>query len=334
MTRPPRRRRRGVAATPSTPSREMLRSGFVGAAAVRHSSLRRRPEVYYFEKWFVEEVQTAGDARLAELTRTHKGARLLCRDAARLAADLDLKHGLRCRGDGQSKVVPHAYVLRYLFRRERILVGGDNYVTVEGTIFCSLGFAVCDANGAPLLVKGVGITADSLAKARAARNKLVAHRPKYVADLVEADRLRDVARAARAAGASPKPMMRAPGGPRANKTFPAIVAAALEDPDDAITWDVEKSCIIVHRDKAAALRLLNRVGWTGSKAKFATQLNDYGFAHHSTVEFLRHARWTNPDVASVDDIPGMKMKKKTKKRKAKGTGPATAPKRTRVGDAS
>ena len=58
--------------------------------------------------------------------------------------------------------------------------------------------------------------------------------------------------------------------------------------------------------------------------------HDYGFAHHSTVEFLRHARWTNPDVASVDDIPGMKMKKKTKKRKAKGTGPATAPKRTRA----
>ena len=141
------------------------------------------------------------------------------------------------------------------------------------------------------------------------------------------------ARAARAAGASPKPMMRAPGGPRANKTFPATVVAALEDPDDAITWDVEESCIIVHRDKAAALRLLNRVGWTGSKAKFATQLNDYGFAHHSTVEFLRHARWTNPDVASVDAIAGMETKA-AKKRKAKGTGPATAPKRTRVGDAS
>ena len=34
LTRPPRCRRRGVAATPSTPSREVPRSGFVGAAAV------------------------------------------------------------------------------------------------------------------------------------------------------------------------------------------------------------------------------------------------------------------------------------------------------------
>ena len=47
------------------------------------------------------------------------------------------------------------------------------------------------------------------------------------------------------------------------------------------------------------------------------------------VPFLGHARWTNPDVDRVNDIPGME-RKYTKKRKAKGTGPATAPKRTRA----
>ena len=80
----------------------------------------------------MKEVQDAGPARLAELSRTHKGARLLCRDAALLAADLDLKHGLRCYGDGQSKVVPTVANLRNLFRRQRFLVV-KNYVTVEST---------------------------------------------------------------------------------------------------------------------------------------------------------------------------------------------------------
>ena len=142
--------------------------------------------------------------------------------------------------------------------------------------------------------------------------------------------MRDVARAARAAGASPKPMMRAPGGPRANKTFPATVVAALEDPDDAITWDVEESCIVI-RDKKGLLGLLERHGWTRTVNEFTKQLGgNYGFVH-SKVPFLRHDKWTNPDVASVDAIPGMKMKKR--KRKAKGTGPATAPKRARA-DAS
>ena len=90
----------------------------------------------------------------------------------------------------------------------------------------------------------------------------------------------------------------------------------------------------MHRDKTAAVSLLKRVGWTkASKQQLLSQLNVYGFVHHSTVPFLRHARWTNPDVASVDAIAGMQTKD-AKKRKAKGTGPATAPKRTRVGDAS
>ena len=160
-----------------------------GPRQFRDASLRRRPEVYYFEKWFVEEVQTAGEARLAELSRTHKGAREMCRDAVRLAADLDLKHGLRCSGDGQSTVVPHAHVLRALFCRQRFVVTGG-YVSVGSTLCMSLGFAVCDADGAPLLVKGVGITADSLAKARAARNKLVADRSDYVADLEKARKRR------------------------------------------------------------------------------------------------------------------------------------------------
>ena len=39
-------------------------------------------------------------------------------------------------------------------------------------------------------------------------------------------------------------------------------------------------------------------------------------------------------AASVGAIAGIETVKAKKKRKAKGTGPATAPKRTRVGDAS
>ena len=304
-----------------------------GQRQLRDASLRRRPQVYYFEKWFVEEVQTARPARLAELTRTHKGAREMCRDAARLAADLDLKRGLRCRGDGQSKVVPDARVLRALFRRQRFVVNSENYVTVGSTLCCSLGFAVCDAGGAPLLVKGVGITADSLAEACAARNKVVAHRSDYVADLVEADGVRDVARAARAAGASPKPMRtRAPGARAPPGSFPATVVAVLKDTDDAspIAWHVEDCCIVI-RDKKALLGLLERRGWTRTVNAFTKQLRNYGFVH-STVPFLRHDKWTNPDVVRVDAIAGMKLKD-TKKRKAKGTGPAKAPKRTRA-DAS
>ena len=281
----------------------------------------------------MKEVQDAGPKRLKELSRTHDGARRLVKDAARFAAGLNLKQGLRYYGDGQSESVPNWTVLRKLFSRQRFMVNGGNYVTVESTLCCSLGFAVCDADGAPLLVKGEGITAESLAEARAARNKLVADRSDYVADLVKADAVRDVARAARAAGASPKPMMRAPGGPRANKTFPATVVAALEDPDDAITWDVEESCIVI-RDKKALLGLLERHGWTRTVNEFTKQLGgNYGFVH-SKVPFLRHDKWTNPDVVRVDAIAGMETVKAKKKRKAKGTGPATAPKRTRVGDAS
>ena len=295
--------------------------------------MRCRPGIYYFAKEFVKEVQDAGSKRLAELSRTHDGARQLCGDVARFAADLDLERGLRLPRDGQSIVVPAWTVLRHLFHRQRFMLNGENYVTVKTTLCCSLGFAVCGADGAPLLVKGVGITADSLAEACAARNKVVAHRSDYVADLVEADGVRDVARAARAAGASPKPMRtRAPGARAPPGSFPATVVAVLKDTDDAspIAWHVEDCCIVI-RDKKALLGLLERRGWTRTVNAFTKQLRNYGFVH-STVPFLRHDKWTNPDVVRVDAIAGMKLKD-TKKRKAKGTGPAKAPKRTRA-DAS
>ena len=88
------------------------------------------------------------------------------------------------------------------------------------------------------------------------------------------------------------------------------------------------------RDKKALLGLLERHGWTRTVNEFTKQLGgNYGFVH-SKVPFLRHDKWTNPDVVRVDAIAGMETVKAKKKRKAKGTGPATAPKRTRVGDAS
>ena len=292
-----------------------------GPRQLRDASLRRRPQVYYFEKKFVKEVQTACDARLAELTRTHDGARLLCRDAAQFAADLDLKHGLRCYGDGQSKVVvPAVANLRNLFRRQRFVVGSHNYVTFESTLFCSLGFAVCDAGGAPLLVKGVGITADSLAEARAARNELVAHRSDYVARLVKADVARDVARAARAAGSTPKQI-----------AFLRTLAAVLEDTDDQspIAFSAEAHGIVI-QDRTMLRGFLRDRGWTQDSDRFLSGLTRHGFKKQWVVNFGN--AYVNPDFASVEAIAAITEKTKdTKKRKAKGTGPATAPKRTRGG---
>ena len=302
-----------------------------GPRQLRDASLRRRPQVYYFEKKFVKEVQTACDARLAELTRTHDGARLLCRDAARLAADLDLKHGLRCYGDGQSKVVvPAVANLRNLFRRQRFVVGSHNYVTFESTLFCSLGFAVCDAGGAPLLVKGVGITADSLAEARAARNELVAHRSDYVARLVKADVARDVARAARAAGASPR-AARAAGSTPKQIAFLRTLAAVLEDTDDQspIAFSAEAHGIVI-QDRTMLRGFLRDRGWTQDSDRFLSGLTRHGFKKQWVVNFGN--AYVNPDFASVEAIAAITEKTKdTKKRKAKGTGPATAPKRTRGG---
>ena len=296
-----------------------------------NASLRRRRRIYYFEKKFVKEVQDAGPARLAELSRTHKGAREMCRDAARFAANLDLKHGLRCSGDGQSIVVPTHNVLRQLFRRERFVVV-KNYVTVESTLFCSLGFVVCGADGAPLLVKGVDITADSLAEARAARNKLVAHRPKYVADLVEADAVRDVARAVRAAGASPKPM-RGPRvverrGPSKQMAFLRTLNAILEDTDDQspIAFSAAAHGIVI-QDRPMLMGFIRDRGWTKDSRAFFDQLGKCGFKKQWVRNF--GDAYVNPDVASVDAIAGMETMD-TKKRKATGTGPATAPKRTRA----
>ena len=301
-----------------------------GPRQFRDASLRRRPEVYYFEKKFVKEVQDAGPARLAELSRTHKGARELCRDAALFAADLDLKHGLRCSGDGQSTVVPHAYTLRNLFRRQRFLVV-KNYVTVESTLCCSLGFAVCGADGAPLLVKGVGITADSLAEARRARNRVVAHRSDYVADLVEADGVRDVARAARAAGASPQ-AARAAGSTPKQIAFLRTLVAVLKDTDDKspIAWSAAAHGIVI-QDRPMLRGFLRDRGWTKDVNGFTTQLGFKCGFRSTWVPNVGQA-YVNPDFASVDAIAaiaGMQTKD-AKKRKAKGTGPATAPKRTRV----
>ena len=310
-----------------------------GPRQFRDASLRRRRRIYYFEKKFVKEVQTAGAARLAELSRTHKGARLLCRDAALLAADLDLKHGLRCSGDGQSEVVPDARVLRALFRRQRFVVNNENYVTFASTLCISLGFAVCDANGAPLLVKGVGITADSLAEALAARNELVAHRSDYVSDLVKADAVRDDARAARAAGASPKPLRatvkrsgprRGPCvGPRAPPgSFPATLAAILKDTDDQspIAFSAAAHGIVI-QDRPMLMGFIRDRGWTKDSRAFFDQLGKCGFKKQWVRNF--GDAYVNPDVASVDAIAGMETMD-TKKRKATGTGPATAPKRTRA----
>ena len=311
-----------------------------GPLQFRDASLRRRPEVYYFDKEFVEEVQTAGPKRLAELSRTHDGARRLVKDAARFAAGLNLKQGLRYYGDGQSEVVPNWTVLRKLFSRQRFMVNGGNYVTVESTLCCSLGFAVCDANGAPLLVKGESITSESLADARAARNKLVADRSDYVADLVKADAVRDVARAARAAGASPKPLRatvkrsgprRGPCvGPRAPPgSFPATLAAILKDTDDQspIAFSAAAHGIVI-QDRPMLRSFLRDRGWQKDVADFTRKLGPNGF-RSTWVPGVGQA-YVNPDVASVGAIADMKLPT-TKKRKAKGTGAATAPKRTRGG---
>ena len=299
-----------------------------GPLQFRDASLRRRPEVYYFDKEFVEEVQTAGPKRLAELSRTHEGARQLCRDAARLATGLDLKHGLRYDGDGQSEVVPAWTVLQNLFRRQRFVVWKGRYVSVLSTLCISLGFAVCDAGGAPLLVKGVGITTDSLAEARVARNELVAHRSDYVADLVEADAVRDDARAARAAGASPRAARAARSTPK-QIAFLRTVVAVLEDTDDKspIAFSAEAHGIVI-QDRSMLRGFLRDRGWTHDVNRFTTKLGECGFRSTWVPNFGN--AYVNPDVASVGAIADMKLPT-TKKRKAKGTGAATAPKRTRGG---
>ena len=265
-------------------------------------------------------MQDAGSKRLAELSRTHDGARQLCGDVARFAADLDLERGLRLPRDGQSIVVPAWTVLRHLFHRQRFMLNGENYVTVKTTLCCSLGFAVCGADGAPLLVKGVGITTTSLAEARAARNELVAHRSDYVADLEKADAVRDAARAARAGGASPKQMA----------FFPTL-DAILKDTDDQspIAFSAAAHGIVI-QDRPMLRGFLRDRGWTKDVAAFFSQLRECGFKKQWVVNF--GDAYVNPNFASVDAIAGMETKD-AKKRKAKGTGPATAPKRARA-DAS
>ena len=257
----------------------------------------------------------------------------MCRDAARLATGLDLKHGLRYDGDGQSEVVPAWTVLQNLFRRQRFVVWKGRYVSFVSTLCCSLGFAVCDAGGAPLLVKGVGITTDSLAEARAARNELVAHRSDYVADLVEADAVRDDARAARAAGASPRAARAARSTPK-QIAFLRTVVAVLEDTDDKspIAFSAEAHGIVI-QDRSMLRGFLRDRGWTHDVNRFTTKLGECGFRSTWVPNFGN--AYVNPDVASVDAIAAITdvKTKDTKKRKAKGTGPATAPKRAR-GDAS
>jgi len=112
------------------------------------------------------EVQTAGHATLARLSREHPGVQALFRDAGRLAANLHLD-GLRCDGDGQPEHMPHANALKHLLRTDRFFLDGDDYVTHVSTLCISICFAVRGGDGT-LLVKGRGITDAGLAEARRA----------------------------------------------------------------------------------------------------------------------------------------------------------------------
>mmetsp|Transcript_22170 Transcript_22170/g.66259 ORF Transcript_22170/g.66259 Transcript_22170/m.66259 type:complete len:113 (+) Transcript_22170:3-341(+) len=106
-------------------------------------------------------------------------------------------------------------------------------------------------------------------------------------------------------------------------SFPTLVAAVLEDADDAIAWVEDKCCIMI-RDKTAALGLLERCGYSRDYTAFGQNLRRYGFvlstvpAEPSTAVGyygrLTHDKWTCPDIVSVDAIADMKT---VKKRKAK-----------------
>jgi hypothetical protein len=196
------------------------------------------------------KVQPANNATLARLSREHPGVRALLKEAARLAANLDVD-GLRCVGDGQPETVPHARALHNLLCKDRFHLNPDDYVTHQSTLFISICFVVRGGDGT-LLVKGQGITDARLADARRACYDVArgsSRGPGYVEVLKKNDADRDVIAAWRAAGGqTPKPWTsrtQAPGGaaPRegAGTRITLYVGVTARDLDTA------KTCRVVAR---------------------------------------------------------------------------------------
>ena len=109
-------------------------------------------------------------------------------------------------------------------------------------------------------------------------------------------------------------------------SFPATLEAILKDTDDKspIAWSAAAHGIVI-QDKPMLRGFLRDRGWQKDVEAFMNRLFKYGFKS-TWVPDVGQA-YVNTDVVSVDAIAGMETEEK--KRKAKGTGPATAPKRTR-----
>ena len=110
------------------------------------------------------------------------------------------------------------------------------------------------------------------------------------------------------------------------RSFPATLAAVLKDTDDKspIAWSAAAHGIVI-QDKPMLRSFLRGRGYQKDVEAFMNRLFKYGFKS-TWVRDVGQA-YVNTDVVSVDAIAG--MTEETTKRKAKGTGPATAPKRTR-----
>ena len=119
---------------------------------------------------------------------------------------------------------------------------------------------------------------------------------------------------------------RGPPKPPPNKTFPTTLVAVLKDTDDKspIAWSAAAHGIVI-QDKPMLRSFLRGRGYQKDVEAFMNRLFKYGFKS-TWVRDVGQA-YVNTDVVSVDAIAG--MVEETTKRKAKGTGPATAPKRTR-----
>ena len=111
-----------------------------------------------------------------------------------------------------------------------------------------------------------------------------------------------------------------------SRVLPGRTVLKDTDAQSPIAWSAVAHGIVI-QDRPMLMGFIRDRGWTKDSRAFFDQLGKCGFKKQWVRNF--GDAYVNPDVASVDAIAGMETMD-TKKRKAKGTGPATAPKRTRA----